>query len=223
MLPGDDGPGMRLTAVRRAQIDAFDPERPPDRYDLTERGQVQARLLGARLAREAPPDTVYTGDSDRHRDTARVVAGTVAAVTSERPPVETVTDLNDVAWTMDALRTCHQEQYGQVEWTRRWAAGELDIDEDITSIRKRVSGVADELVHAHEPNDHILFVTSAVPVQVLVCAALGTMVGETQLPVANCAAFTFDWTADERTTETLTDTAHLPGELVTRDGFVDRD
>ena len=214
---------MRLTAVRRAQIDPFDPERPPDSYDLTERGQVQARLLGARLAREAPPDAVYTGDSDRHRDTASVVTGTVAAITGRHPPVETVPDLNDVAWTMDALRTCHQEQYGQVDWTRRWAAGELAIDEDVASVRNRVQAIADRLADAHDPDDNLLFVTSAVPVQVLACSALGTTIGETRLPVANCAAFTFDWTGNERTVETLTDTAHLPSELVTRNGFVDRD
>lgn len=214
---------MRLSAVRRAQIDPFDPERPPSAYDLTERGRVQARLLGARLAREGPPDTVYTGDSARHRDTADLVAGTVRAVTGERPPVETDSNLDDIAWTMDALLACAEEQLPQPEWTRRWVAGDLPIDEGVEAAHERVCGFADRLVDAHGPADHLLLVTSAVPVLLLSCTALDVAVAETRLPVANAGIFALDWTTDERAVAALNDTAHLPGELVTRDGFVDRD
>lgn len=214
---------MRLSAVRRAQIDPFDPERPPSAYDLTERGRVQVRLLGTRLAREGTPDAVYTGDSDRHRDTADLVVRTVETITGERPPVETDPGLDDIAWTMDALRACAEEQLAQPEWTRRWIAGDLPIDEGVKTTRERVRRFADRLVDAHGPADHLLLVTSAVPVQVLACTALDAAVAKTRLPVANAGVFALDWTADERTVETLNDTAHLPGELVTRDGFVDRD
>lgn len=213
---------MRLSAVRRAQIDPFDPDRPPSAYDLTERGRVQARLLGARLARD-PPDAVYAGDSDRHRETADAVAGTVAAITGERPPVETAHELDDIAWTLDALRACHEEQLAQVEWTRRWAAGELAVDEPVEATRDRVCGFADRLADERAPAEHLLLVTSAVPVQVLSCVALGTSLAETRLPVANAGVFAVDWTTGDRAVETLNDTAHLPGGLLTRDAFVDRD
>ncbi|MFB6171721.1 MAG: histidine phosphatase family protein [Haloarculaceae archaeon] len=214
---------MRLTAVRRAQIDPFDPDRPPAAYDLTERGRVQARLLGARLARENPPDAVYTGDSDRHRDTAAVVAGTVEAITGDRPPVETDAGLDDVAWTMDALLTCHEDGLPQVEWSRRWAAGDLPIEEDVTAVRDRVCALADRLADDRDPDASLLVVTSAVPIQVLASAALGIDLATARLPVANAARFAFDWAADRRTVEALNDAAHLPGALATRDGFVDRD
>lgn len=214
---------MRVTAVRRAQIDPFDPEQPPSEFGLTERGRVQARLLGARLAREHPPETIYTGDSDRHRDTAALVARTVETVTGDRPPVETDEALDDIAWTMEALRYCAEESLPLLEWTRRWKRGDLPVEESVAEARERVGALPERLLDAHDADASVLCVTSAVPVQLLACDALGTSVEETGLPVANCAVSAFDWSPDDREAATLNDTSHLPGRLVTRDGFLPRE
>lgn len=223
MSPAADPPRMRITAVRRAQIEPFDPEAPASGFDLTERGRVQARLLGARLARDGPPDAVYTGDSDRHRDTAAVVRGTIEAVTGDRPPVETDEGLDDIAWTLEALEAAAEAGLTQAEWSRRWVAGDLPVEESVAAARERVSGLAPRLRDRHGADDRLLFVTSAVPVRLLACEALGTAFAETRLAVANCAVSAFDWTAAEQAVAALNDTAHLPGELVTVDGFVDRE
>lgn len=214
---------MRAIAVRRAQIEPFDPEAPADGYGLTERGRVQSRLLGARLAREGAPDVVYTGESDRHRATADVVVGTIEAVTGDRPPVEVDEGLDDVAWTLDALRTCYEERLTQRAWMRRWLAGELAIEESAETARERVRGLATRLVEAHPSDARLLLVTSAVPVVLCLCEAMGTTIEEIDLSIANAAVNAVEWGADQRALVAVNDAGHLPGALVTTDGFVERD
>lgn len=214
---------MRATAVRRARIDAYDADRPLAAYDLTERGRTQSRLLGARLARADPPAVIYTGESDRHRATATGVAGTIEAVTDDRPALEVEADLNDLAWTREALETCQSEGLSQAEWHHRWLDGALTIDETAEEARHRLRALSDRLAGRHDQAEHVLLVTSAMPVLLLLCEAMGSAIEETDLSVANAAVNILEWTGPEREVSTINDTAHLPGGLVTVDGFVGRE
>jgi len=222
MMPAAEPPEMRAIAVRRARIGEFDPEKPPAEYGLTERGCVQSRLLGARLARDGGVDAVYTGDSDRHRETADLVVGTVEAITDDRPPVDTESGLDDIAWTADALAECAEAGHTQAEWIDRWADGGLPIEESVAEARERLADLATRLADRHDPDDTVLLVTSTVPVGVLACDAMGTDFAATELTVANAALSSFEWRDDGRSLGAFNDTSHLPGELVTVDGFVER-
>jgi len=121
---------------------------------------------------------------------------------------------------MATLRTCHEERLAQREWTRRWLADDLDVGESVGTVRDRVLGATRRLAADHVPDETVLFVTSAVPVRLLACEALGAAIGETWFPVTNAA---LDWTDEGGDLVTLDDTSHLPDRLATQDGFVERE
>lgn len=206
---------MHAYVVRRAALH----ENEEGRYTMSETGRLQAELLAAHLCRQPEPvAAVYTGPSDRHRETVAALSEVFELGSSRDVPVRELGELDDVSWSREALRHCIEEGLGQREWVRAWAQGDLDLGEQPSAVRDRVLE-AKAAIRRDQPADAtVLVVTSAVPLLALAMDALGGSVTGTVLPVNNTALFDLRW-GDTDTAVQLNATPHLTGDLLTRDGF----
>lgn len=206
---------MQAYVVRRAALH----EDGEGRYTISETGRLQAELLAAHLARQPEPiETVYTGTSDRHRETVAVLSAVFDRVSGRDVPVRELPELDDVPWPEEAFQYCIEEGLGQREWMRAWATGDLDLGETPADVRSRLLA-AKATIRDDQPEDAaVLAVTSAVPVLALTMDALGGSVTDTVLPVNNTALFDLRWGVSETAVQ-LNATPHLSGDLLTRDGF----
>ncbi len=206
---------MQAYAVRRAALHEDD----DGRYSISETGRLQAELLAAHLARQPEPvEAVYTGTSDRHRETVAVLSAVFDRVSGRDIPVRELPELDDVPWPEEAFQYCIEEGLGQREWMRAWATGDLDLGETPADVRSRLLAAKATIREAQPEDATVLAVTSAVPVLALTMDALGGSVTDTVLPVNNTALFELRWGASDTAVQ-LNATPHLSGDLLTRDGF----
>ena len=205
---------MQAYVVRRAAL-----HEDEGRYTISETGRLQAELLATHLSRQPEPvEAVYTGTSDRHRETVAVLSEVFDLVSGRDVPVRELPELDDVPWPMEALQHCIEEGLGQREWAQAWVEGDLDLGETPADVRSRVLE-AKEAVRNDRPEDAtVLAVTSAVPVLALTMDALGGSATETVLPVNNTALFDLRWETSDTAVQ-LNATPHLSDGLLTRDGF----
>ncbi len=212
---------MLVNITRRAKVDEYRPDKPPDEYSVTAVGRLQAHLLATRLYEtQAIPDIVYSGSSARHRETADVIARTIGRITGTQPEVQTLTELRDAEWTTRALQTCYDEVLSQREWSKRMARGELSFDETVSEVQDRLRTARHEIVANTDSEASVLVVTSAIPVQLLVFEVLELDLSNTALPVNNMGIFELTWGQRSDSVRQLNSTSHLPGNLQTRDYFV---
>ena len=206
---------MQAYAIRRAALHEDD----DGRYTLSETGRLQAELLAAHLAGQPEPvEAVYTGTSDRHRETVTVLSSVFDLVSGRDVPVRELPELDDVPWPKETLQHCIEEGLGQREWVQAWVEGDLDLGETPAEVRDRVLE-AKGAIRDDRPGDAtVLAVTSAVPLLALAMDALGGSVTETALPVNNTALFDLRWGTSDTAVQ-LNATPHLTGDLLTRDGF----
>lgn len=206
---------MHAYVVRRAALREDD----DGRYTISETGRLQAELLAAHLAREPEPvAAVYTGTSDRHRETVAVLSAVFDRASGRDITVRDLPELDDVPWPEEALEYCIEEGLGQRAWVRAWAAGDLDLGEPPSAVRERVLDAKETIQKEQSTDATVLVVTSAVPVLSLTMDALGGSVTETVLPVNNAALFGLRWGPSDTAVQ-LNATPHLTGDLLTRNGF----
>lgn len=211
---------MRLFAMRRANVDAFEPGKGASDYDITETGRYQAIFVARHFAnRGVSFADIYTGTSSRHRKTADLIADTISEIQGRGPSVTERECLDDVQWTEPALETCYERGLGQRAWISAWADGSLDTGETLSEARSRVLEGVSSLVADHGTADAVLLITSAIPMNLLVADALGTDVDQVQVQVDNTGIFEFDREDGQNEVVQLNALGHLTESMLTRGYF----
>ncbi len=186
----------RLLLVRHGQASPT-----ADDYDqLSERGYLQARLLGQQWAAEGlTPDSVYAGPRKRHRQTAETLATELVRGWPEpryldgwdehdgyQVVMHSIPLLAEVdGWVAEraerargggkeAMRA-YFDLYRHI--TRLWVLGRLDLDsagfESWPEFRGRVQAALDRLIEGEGRGRTIAVITSSGPVAVAAGRALG--------------------------------------------------
>jgi broad specificity phosphatase PhoE len=215
-------------------------------YDvLSERGAVQARVLGRHLATGGgePIHALYTGPRRRQIDTARHMAEAAAAAGLELPAPAVVDELDEFP-AIEILRmwlprlaaedpdlaaaltsSDRAVQGGAIDRTfelvsRQWARGELDTGhlESFAAFSERVGRGLERIMEAEGRGRRALVVTSGGPISVAVRACLGTAEEATlrlALVLANASTTEIRWRESELTLFGFNHVHYLDREHVT--------
>jgi broad specificity phosphatase PhoE len=162
---------LRLLLVRHGETDANAAGRSQGHRDvpLNERGRVQSRALATWLLDE-PLAAVYSSDSSRSLDTARVIAEPHGLEVAVDPRLRELDQGELDGLTGPEMREQHPE------FLRAWRGddpGDLRIPggETLHELQQRMVEAVEEMAHTH-PDATVVAVSHNLATRVLLCHAL---------------------------------------------------
>jgi phosphoserine phosphatase len=152
----------RIILTRHGHVEGIEPERFRGRADipLTEQGEVQARALARRIAREWPPAAIYTSPLERCRATAAEI-GKACGV-----DVRELADLVDLDYGVLQWKTCEEVSRDYPELYRRWLAAPQSVHfpqgESLQDLAARVANVVRLMDERHRADTIVLVAHDSV-------------------------------------------------------------
>ena len=175
---------------------------------LTEKGESQARALGARLAKEKF-EAIYTSDFSRALETAALIAGSRAITPKADPDLR---ELHYGEWELEKGNDVF----------RRWRSQYLLMrhedpvwrppgGETVAEVRARTRSAFDRIVAAHEGKG-VLVVSHGTALNCLVSTLLGMPESHVfRIDIGNCGLTEVEVRGGKPYVVRLNDTAHLAG------------
>ena len=175
---------------------------------LTEKGESQARALGARLAKEKF-EAIYTSDFSRALETAALIAGSRAITPRADPDLR---ELHYGEWELEKGNDVF----------RRWRSQYLLMrhedpvwrppgGETVAEVRVRTRSAFDRIVAAHEGKG-VLVVSHGTALNCLVSTLLGMPESHVfRIDIGNCGLTEVEVRGGKPYVVRLNDTAHLAG------------
>lgn len=163
--------------IRHAQIRPFEEytaETKLEDFELTEKGKIQARLLGEYLGRRRENfDEVYTGTSKRHIDTAEIVLPFIGDAVKRKLSVEVLPFFNEVDFGPRFVSLMLSNSLRKDEVLDAWTRNEIpEVRERVPVFRRRIDDAVEWL--ASRRTQKIAIFTSKAVVQSLIMKALGS-------------------------------------------------
>ncbi len=199
----------KLLLARHGDVAGIDPPRFRGRADpgLSERGQEQARRLGARLTQKWAVAKLYTSPRERCRITARPFA---EAVRLEPEVLAELEDLDYGAWTW---RTHEEVQAGEPHAFACWHSNpELTRFPEGESLQDLLARAADALRRVLERHrgETVLFVTHDSVVRALILQLTGLpLTFYHQITVSPCSVSEVEFDGLDPRLVRVNETAHL--------------
>lgn len=138
---------------------------------LTERGLCQARALGARLADEPAPASLYSSPLERARRTAALVAQRVGREVSLVPALREIDCGTVDGWPLRKVQQHYPREWAlnneQSDPDFRWPGGE-----SYREFRERILGGLSAIIERH-PSERVMVVTHAGVVSQILGARSG--------------------------------------------------
>lgn len=204
---------MRVLLTRHGEMDIYDPAKSLQAHGISTLGEVQAILLGERLADLADDLAIVSGPSDRHVETADRISNTIESIRGDAVEVTVDDGLDDARWGRDALENAGQRSLSQRGWAEALVEDDLPVDEPFPEVRDRILDAWQRL--SGEDGESVLVVTSFIAVSVILAEILSLSLNPPQFHVNNASLTEILLTEDTRIVCQMNSTGHLSSGLET--------